>query len=128
MFRNVAYTQPATYVALLDSTGADGDTTLTTAGKEATWTGYARVLLNKAGGASPSWESVSNGVTQNQHAVSFGTVGASPSIIVGMAIVDGGTLNAGNVLAYDNDQIVDQTPNVNDTVQFAVGGLDLSIN
>jgi hypothetical protein len=128
IFRNVAYAQPATYIALLDAIGADGDTTLTTAGKEATWTGYARVLVNKASGASPAWEAVTNGVTQNANAVAFATVGASPSIIVGMAIVDGGTLNAGNVLAYDNDQIVDQTPNVGDTVSFAAGALDLAIN
>lgn len=128
IFRNTAYSQPATYVALLDQTGADTDTTLTTAGKEATWTGYARVLLNKSGGASPAWEAPSNGVTQNQHAVALGTVGASPSIIVAMAIVDGGTLNAGNVLAFDNDQIVDQTPNVDDTVSFPIGALDLSVN
>lgn len=128
IFRNTAYSQPATYIALLDSAGADGDTTLTTAGKEATWTGYARVLVNKSGGGSPAWEAVSNGVTQNAAAVSFGTVGASPSIIVGMAIVDSGTLNAGNVLAYDNDQIVDQTPNVGDTVSFATGAIDLSLN
>ncbi len=128
IFRNTTYSQPATYIALLDSAGADSDTTLTTAGKEATWTSYARVLVNKYSGGSPAWEAVSNGVTQNANAVSFGTVGASPSIIVGMAIVDGGTLNAGNVLAYDNDQVVDQTPNVGDTVSFAIGALDLSLN
>jgi hypothetical protein len=128
MFRNTAYSQPATYIALLDQTGADTDTTLTTAGKEATWTGYARVLVNKAGGGSPAWEAISGGATQNAAAVTFPTVGASPSVIVGMAIVDGGTLNAGNVLAYDNDQVVDQTPNVDDTVQVAIGALDVSLS
>lgn len=127
MFRNTAYSQPATYAALLDTAGADTDTTLTTAGKEATWTGYARVLVNKAGGSSPAWEAVSGGATQNAAAVTFATVGASPSQIVGMALVDGGTLDAGNVLAYDNDQVVDQTPNVSDTVQFASGALDVSL-
>jgi hypothetical protein len=127
MFRNQAYSQPMTCIALLDSDGADADTTLTTAGKEATWTGYARVLVNKAGGSTPRWESVSGGATQNENAVTFSTVGASPSIIVGMAIVDSCTLNAGNVLAFDNDQIVDQTPNVGDTVLFAIGAIDVSI-
>jgi hypothetical protein len=127
MFRNTAYSQPTTCVALLDQTGADGDTTLTTAGKEANWTGYARITVNKAGGASPKWESISSGATQNEDEISFGTVGASPTIIVGMAIVDGCTLDAGNVLAYDNDQVVDQTPNVGDTVKFAAGALDVSI-
>ena len=39
MFRNTAYSQPATYIALLDSAGADTDTTLTTSGKEVAGTG-----------------------------------------------------------------------------------------
>jgi hypothetical protein len=107
--------------------GADADTTITTAGKEATWTGYARVLVGKAGGSNPTWEAVANGATQNEEAITFPTVGASPSVIVGVAIVDNCTLDAGNVLAYDNDQVVDQTPNVGDTVQFAIGALDVSI-
>ena len=127
MFRNTAYSQPTTCIALLDSVGADADTTLTTAGKEATWTGYARVEVNKVGGASPAWDTVAGGATQNANAITFPTVGASPSIIVGAAIVDSCTLNAGNVLAFDNDQIVDQTPNAGDTVQFAIGAFDVSI-
>lgn len=127
IFRNQTYAQPTSCIALLDSTGADTDTTLTTAGKEANWTGYARVLVNKAGGSTPRWEAVSGGATQNENAVTFPTVGASPTIIVGMAIVDNCTLDTGNVLAYDNDQIVDQTPNVGDTVTFAIGALDASI-
>jgi hypothetical protein len=44
-----------------------------------------------------------------------------------MAIVDGGTLDAGNVLAYDNDNVVDQTPAAGDTVSFAAGALDISL-
>lgn len=128
MFRNTAYSQPATYIALLDSAGADTDTTLTTAGKEVAGTGYARVLVNKVGGGSPAWDTISGGATQNANAITFPTVGAGGwSQVVGMAIVDGGTLDAGNVLAYDNDQIVDQTPAAGDTVQFAIGALDVSI-
>lgn len=129
MFRNQAYAQPATYAALLDSAGADADTTLTTAGKEAGGTGYARVLVNKAGGASPAWEAVSGGATQNANAVNFANVGAGGwGAIVGMAIVDGGTLNEGNVLLYDNDQVVDQTPNAGDPIGFPGGAIDVSMS
>lgn len=129
MFRNQAYAQPATYIALLDSAGADADTTLTTAGKEATGTDYARVLVNKAGGSSPAWEAVSGGATQNAGEISFPTVGSGGwSTVVGMAIVDGGTLNAGNVLMYDNDQVSDQTPGAGDTVKFSAGALDVSLS
>lgn len=129
MFRNQAYAQPSTYIALLDSAGADADTTLTTAGKEATGTDYARVLVNKAGGSSPAWEAVSGGATQNAGEISFPTVGSGGwSTVVGMAIVDGGTLNAGNVLMYDNDQVSDQTPGAGDTVKFSAGALDVSLS
>ncbi len=129
MFRNTAYSQPATYVALLDQQGADADTTLTTAGKEVAGTDYARVLVNKAGGASPAWNSVSAGATDNANAITFPTVGSGGwSGVVGMALVDGGTLDAGNTLAFDNDQVVDQTPAAGDTVQFAAGALDASLS
>jgi hypothetical protein len=128
MFRNIAYSQPTTCIALLDTTGADGDTTLTGVAKEVAGTGYARVLVNKAGGANPTWETVANGATQNEEAVTFATVGAGGwGQIVGMAIVDNCTLDAGSVLAYDNDQIVDQTPSAGDTVTFPIGSIDTSI-
>jgi hypothetical protein len=129
MFRNVAFSQPATYVALLDQTGADADTTLTTAGKEVAGTAYARVLVNKAGGASPKWTAVATGALDNADAINFTTVGSGGwSTVVGMALVDGGTLDAGNTLAYDNDNVVDQTPAAGDTVSFAVGALDVSLS
>jgi len=128
MFRNVSYNQPASYVALLDTQGADGDTTLTTAGKEAGGTSYARVLVNKAGGSSPAWESPSGGATQNAHAITFQAVGSGGwAGIVGAAIVDGGTLNAGNVLAYDNTNVVDQSAVEGDTVLFAAGAFDIAL-
>lgn len=128
LFRNTAYSQPATYVALLDQAGADTDTTLTTAGKEVSGTSYARVLVNKYGGASPAWENPSNGVTQNGATITFPTVGSGGwAGIVGLALVDGGTLNAGNVLAYDNDQVVDQSAAAGETVSIAAGAFDISL-
>jgi hypothetical protein len=45
-----------------------------------------------------------------------------------MALVDSGTLNAGNVLAYDNDQVVDQSAAAGDTVTFVAGALDVSMS
>lgn len=122
MFRNQAYSQPASYIALLTAIGDDADTTLSA--DEVTGTDYARVLLNKAGGASPSWEAVSGGASQNEEAVTFPTVGSGGwDEVVGMAIVD----VSDNVLAFDNDQVVDQTPNEGDTVTFAIGALDVSM-
>lgn len=129
MFDNQAYSQPATYIALLDQQGADADTTLTTAGKEISGTDYARVLCNKAGGSTPRWNSVSGGATDNENDLTFPTVGSGGwDTVVGMAIVDSGTLDSGNVLAYDNDQVVDQTPGEGDTVKFSAGDLDISLS
>ena len=128
MFRNQAYSQPTTCIALMDTTGADADTTLTGAGKEVAGTDYARVLVNKAGGSTPKWAAVSGGATDNADAITFATVGAGGwGQIVAAAIVDSCTLDAGNELAYDNSNVVDQTPNAGDTVSFAVGAFDVSI-
>jgi hypothetical protein len=128
MFRNTAYTQPATYCALMDGAGADTDTTLTTSGKEIAGTDYARVLVNKYGGASPAWTNVSGGSASNADIVNFGTVGAGGwSQIVAACLVDGGTLDAGNVLCYDNTNVVDQTPAAGDTVTFPVGNFSVAV-
>ncbi len=123
MFRNQAYSQPATKIALLDTQGADADTTLTT--KEVSGTDYAQVTVNKEGGASPAWSTISGGALSNQHDITFPTVGAGGwGEIVGMAIVDA----SANVLMFDNDQVVDQTPNAGDTVKFTAGDLDISLS
>lgn len=128
IFRNQAYSQPATYLALLDTAGEDSDTTLTTAGKEVSGTGYARLLINKAAGSNPAWNAVANGATDNATIATFAGVGSGGwSTIVGAAIVDGGTLDAGNVLAYDNSNVGDQTPVEGDSVYFAAGAFDLSV-
>jgi len=127
MFRNAAYSQPATYVALLTAVGEDADTTLNA--DEVTGTAYARILVKKAAAGSPEWEDVANGACDNQHAITFPTVGAGGwTQIVGIALVDSPTLTQGNVLAFDNDQVVDQTPGAGDTVQFAIGALDVSLS
>lgn len=131
IFRNQTYAQPATYVALLDSQGADADTTLTTAGKEVAGTDYARVLVNKTGGASPAWSdpATPGGTVDNANDITFPTVGSGGwSTVVGMALVDSGTLDTGNVLAFDNDQVVDQTPAAGDTVKFVAAALDASMS
>lgn len=126
MFRNVDYAQPATYIALLHLAGEDADTVLNA--DEVTGTDYARVLVKKAAAGSPEWNDVSGGTVDNEHEIVFPTVGAGGwSKLVGIAIVDSATLTEGNVLAFDNDQVVDQTPAAGDTVKFAAGALDVAL-
>lgn len=123
MFRNQPFTQPATYVALATAVLSDGTTSPT----EASGGGYARVLVNKAGGASPAWTTVSGGHADNANAITFPTPSATWGTITSCYLVDSATLGAGNVLGYDNANIVDQAIAANDTVQFAVGAFDLTI-
>lgn len=121
MFRNQAYAQPQTGIALAYVSGSDADTTIS---GEVLGTDYARVTVNKAGGAAPAWDAVSGGVTENSGEITFPTVGAGGwSQVTNIRIVDA----SGNVLAFDNDQIVDQTPGAGDTVKFADGALDISM-
>lgn len=126
MFRNQAYAKPNTFVALLNGLAADSDATNADIA-EITGTSYARVQVNPAGGASPAWVAAAAGAIANAQAIGFASPGASDWLqVVAMAIVDAAA-NPCNVLAYDNANIVDQTPLVGDVIYFDVGELDLSL-
>ncbi len=123
MFGAVAYTSPATYIALTTAVVADADTAIT----EMTGTGYARVLVSPNGGTAPTWDLAAGvGVLANAHDVPIGPPGADDwGQLTSMAIMDASTL--GNILAYDNDNVVDQTPTSADTIVFAAGNIDITL-
>lgn len=128
LFRNQAFAKPATYVGLATSILTDasviGGVTEVGAGL-----GYARVIVNINGGATPTWTLATTGTVENSGAITFGTpTGAGWGTIVSMFLIDSITPGAGNILGYDNANIVDQTVIAGDTVQFASGALDLSIS
>ena len=126
-FRNQAFTKPATYVGLAttliqDSHVAIGQITeVSTAA-----TGYARVQVNANGGASPTWDLSVGGNVDNTHAITFPTPSASWGTVTSMFLIDSAS-GAGNILGYDNGSIQDQQPISGDTVQFAIGALDLTL-
>lgn len=124
MFRNQAYSAPATYVALTTATIADSDTGSTIT--EPAGGSYARKLVNVAGGASPAWNAASGGATDNANDVALTTATASWGTVVAMGIVD--AASAGNLLFYDNTNVVDQAVGDGDTAQFAAGALDVSLS
>jgi hypothetical protein len=127
MFRNVAFTKPATYVGLSTGTALT-DSVLAVSGlTEVTGTNYARVLVNITGGASPAWSVVAAGAAENVQAINFVSPGGAWTQITSMFLVDSAS-GAGNVLGFDSANIVDQTAQASDTVQFAAGSLDLSIS
>jgi hypothetical protein len=126
-FRNVAFSKPATYVAL--TTGTVADATLIAAASEvANANAYARVLVNIAGGSVPKWTTATTGTLENADAITFPTPTGSWGLVTGMFLVDSATLGAGNILGFDLSSITDQTPQLGDTVTFAATALDLTLS
>ena len=124
MFRNTAYTAPDTFVALLATEAADGDTDMTA--KEPSGNGYAREQVNINGGAAPDWELSLGGVVENNGEITMGPPTGSWGAITGVAICD--ALTVGNLLFYDNTPGGDgQSPDDGDTVKFAANTLDVTM-
>lgn len=129
MFRNQSFTSPAgnTFLALLNAVADDQDVAVLNL-TEITGTNYARVEVNPNGGAAPTWDLASGGALDNGDVITFPTPGSGGwDQVVAVAIVDTSS-GAGNVIAYDNANIVDQTPADGDTVQFAAGAFDASLS
>ena len=127
-FRNQTYTSPAgnTFIALLSVVADDDDATVANL-TEITGTGYARVEVNPDGGSSPTWDVASGGVVDNGAAITFPEVGSGGwDQVVAAAIVSTAS-GAGNVIGYDNSNVVDQTPAAGDTVQFAAGAFAITL-
>jgi hypothetical protein len=126
MFRNQAYAKPATYIGLATATLAD--TTNTIAGvTEVTGGSYARKQVNISGGSVPKWNTASGGVVTNADAITFVTPTAGWGTITSCFIADSAS-GAGNVIGYDNGNIVDQIVNANDTVQFDIAAFSISLS
>lgn len=117
MLRNVAYSQPATYLGATTTVSSDS-----AAGTEVSGGSYARVLVNKAGGSSPAWATVSGGATSLANAVSLPVATAAWGTLVSSAIYDAAT--SGNMLVYDNNT-ADQAVATADTWQWVAGEWDL---
>lgn len=121
IFRNQAYSAPSNYIAL--TTATLSDSSVAGSMSEVSGGGYARVAVNPAGGASPAWNTVSGGATDNAATISFGTASASWGTVVATAIVSSSS-GAGDVLIYDNSNVVDQAVASGDPVEFAAGAWD----
>lgn len=117
-FNNAAYTQPDTYVALVDTTVGDSDTGSSIS--EPSGGSYARVQVNPNGAGSPTWDTAASGTVFNEVPVEMGTATASWGTIVGVAIVDASS--TGNLLMYDN-AIADQAIGSADVTRFVGSAL-----
>lgn len=129
MFDNVAYSTTAgsTYIGLLNATADDDDTPATIT--EVTGTDYARLEVNEYGGSSPAWAQASGGSINNGAAAIFTSPGAEDwTQIVAAGIFTAASGTSGQLLCYDNANVVDQTPNSGDTIQFESGGFNVSLS
>ena len=117
MFNNVAYTQPAIWVALVEtSTVSDSDDGSTI--DELDMTGYQRRQ------AGTGWTVVGSTIT-NDGVVDFGQLTSTGETVVSAVLCDNSTTGAGEVLFYDNAQ--NQPIDDGDNVQYASGAFDLEM-
>jgi len=79
---------------------------------------YARVQMN-------SWETSSGGTTSNSAAVTFPTSAGNWGTISYVCIFD--ALSGGNMLAYGTMD-TNKTVTIGDTIQFAIGDINISLN
>lgn len=118
VFGNAAYTAPATlYVALFTATPSD-----TGGGTEVSGGSYARKdVTNNA----TNFPAAAAGAKSNGTAITFVTATASWGVVTQFGIFDAST--AGNLLAW-GDLTASKTVDSGDTVSFAVGDLDITLD
>jgi hypothetical protein len=125
LFRNQAFTPPATYIAFVTANPVDASTGASIT--ECSGNNYARKLVDHVGGTSPTWAAAVNNLIDNVHAITFNTPSGSWGLVTGMVVIDSITAGAGNVLFYE-DTVTDQTPDNGDTVQIAAGAFDITLD
>jgi hypothetical protein len=117
-YNAAAYSSPATlYMALWTAT-LDKTSTGATAG-ECSYTGYARVVVTANTTNFPTSSGGSN--IQNATAITFPANGGSLQTATFFAILDSGTLGAGNIIYWGS--ISSTAINPGDTPQVAPAGL-----
>lgn len=114
VFRNAAYTQPATvYAALFTAAPSDAG-----GGTECAGTDYAREAV--------TFGAASSGAIANSAEVDFGSTGAADwGELTHFGIYDAST--AGNLLAWAA-LTASKTPGSGDPVKFPVGDLDVTLD
>lgn len=116
VFRNTSWTQPTIHVAVALATLSDSSTTLT----EEDGSGYARVAVT-------AWDDTSSGNVDNTNDITIGPPSADDwDELTSLAIMSASS--GGELLAYDNDNVVNQTPTSADTITIVAGSADFTLN
>lgn len=124
MFRNTAWSTPSAsiYFGLATATIADADT-MASITECASANSYAREAV-----PTSSIDAASSGVTTNNTAITFPSPSGSWGLVTSLFVVNDASGTAGDLLAYDNTNVVDQTPTTGDTVQIDIGNFDCNLS
>jgi hypothetical protein len=126
MFRNQAFTVSANALGLATATISDSTTGINVT-EVANSNGYARLALNAAGGAQPSWLTAgTSNVAANANQWSMPTPSGSWGTVVASFIADSASHASGNILMYDNG-ITDQAVGTDDVVYYATGQFSVTM-
>lgn len=118
MFRNQAWSKPSTYFAIATATVADTDTSIA----EEAGTGYSRTLV-----AASSFAAASSGANSNSSQIDLSTPTAGDwTLLTSIAVLDAST--AGNLIAYDNTNVTDQTPASGDPIYISIGNFTQTLS
>ncbi len=123
MFRDIAWTSPNATIHFGLTTVVIADGNNMAAITECTGGSYAREPV-----PASSIDAASSGVTTNNTVVTMDTPTGSWGLVTSMFVVNDLSGTGGDLLAFDNDNIVDQTPTTDDTVQFAIGAFDVDLD
>jgi hypothetical protein len=124
MFRNIAWATPSATIHFGLATGTIADDDAIGDVTECSGGSYAREPVPAA-----SMDAASAGVTANGlAAITFDTPTGSWGLVTTMFVVDDLSGTSGDLLAYDNTNIVDQTPTTDDTIQFAIDAFDVDLD
>lgn len=116
VFRNTSWTQPSIHIAVALAPLTDTSTTLT----EESGTGYSRVAVT-------AWDDSTAAHVQNTNDITIGPPTANDwSELTSLAVMSASA--AGELLAYDNDNVVDQTPTSSDDIVVNAGTADFTLN
>lgn len=115
MLGDGSFTMPTAYLALCTAVPTDASTGATIV--EATYTGYARLIINAS-----DMSAAASGSKTNTSALTFAACTAGSSTIIGFAIVDALSTGTGNVLYWGTvtSKVID-TSNTPPTI--AIGAL-----
>ena len=123
MFRNVAWATPSATIHFGLATATIADTDTIGDVTECSGNSYAREPV-----PASSIDAAAAGVTTNGTAIVFDIPSGSWGLVTSLFIVDDLSGVGGDLLAFDNTNIIDQTPTTGDTVQLVIGAFDVDLD